>query len=76
MMNDLGRDFMKRKRYRCANPKLWDVITNNKVECKCGHKVFIPHYVNKTYCTWCHRTVYRNEQEEFKDKLQKQLAKK
>lgn len=65
-----------KRRYQYNNEKLLSVITDNKVKCKCGHSIFIPHYVNKTYCTWCHRTVYRNEKEEFKDKLQKQLFKK
>ena len=49
-------------------------ITNNTIKCKCGHSVFFQR--NKMICTWCGRFVYKNEKEEFKDKLISQLNKK
>lgn len=38
-------------------------------KCKCGHSVLIRAYEVKSICNWCGRSVYRNEKEEFKDRL-------
>jgi len=49
--------------------KLMDQV---RVYCKCGHSIHITR-VNKCVCTHCGRTVYKNPQEEFKDKLTKKI---
>lgn len=38
-------------RNRNQEDKVASVITDLKVRCKCGHMVFVPHYVDKMYCT-------------------------
>lgn len=55
--------------------KLHDAIVNNKFQCKCGHKVFIPNEKKKALCNWCGHYVYRDKQLEFKEKLKKELKK-
>lgn len=63
-------------RKKNASELLHDVITDNKVICKCGHRVFVPRYIDKTLCTWCNRWVYRSKEIEFKNKLQDKLRRK
>lgn len=55
--------------------KLMNDISNSTVKCKCGHSMLIPNYLSKRLCTWCHRWVYRNKKEEFKEKIKVQLRK-
>lgn len=49
--------------------KTHDVITNYSVKCKCSHSMYMPVYVKFKICGYCGRKVYRNKQEEFKDKI-------
>lgn len=44
----------------------------NKVKylCKCGRRVVIPHWADKTLCSWCHRYVYKDKKQEFKERLE------
>lgn len=44
-----------------------------KVQCSCGHKVVMPHWVDKQICTWCKRYVFRNKQDEFKYRMKEKL---
>ena len=45
--------------------------------CKCGHSiVFTPSpKTNKTICSWCGNWIYKNDFEEFKEKLSKKMKK-
>ena len=49
--------------------KLANAFSSITHECKCGHRVHIPHKVDFVYCSWCCRRVYRNAFIEFKRKL-------
>lgn len=40
-----------------------------KYECKCGHRVIIPQWVDKQICHWCGHYVYKNKKDEFKDRI-------
>ena len=44
----------------------------NKVKypCKCGRRVVIPYWRTKVLCSWCHRYVYRDKKDEFKERLE------
>ena len=44
----------------------------NKVKypCKCGRRVVIPYWADKTLCSWCHRYVYKDKKLEFKERLE------
>lgn len=45
--------------------------------CTCGHSVVFPDYskVNKILCTYCGYYIYKNKQEEFKDRLLSSMLK-
>ena len=49
--------------------KLDDAKTDLRVYCKCGHSIFMPVYLKHTICSYCGAKVYRNKNDEFKDKL-------
>lgn len=55
--------------------RLDSVITENKIQCKCGHRIFMPVYLPHTICGWCGNIVFRNKEEEFKYKLSQHLRK-
>lgn len=46
-----------------------------RVICKCGCSSYIPSFREKTMCRWCGATVYKNKKIEFKEKLNKEIAK-
>lgn len=46
-----------------------DELDKVKVRCKCGHRVIIPHWVDKQLCHWCHNYVYKDKSLEFKERL-------
>lgn len=49
-----------------------------KVYCKhCGHTMFFYPFENKTkkICSWCKNSVYNNDTNEFKDKLNRMMKK-
>lgn len=64
------------ERKKTKEEKRYDVVTDNTIICKCGHSVFVPHYVRRRLCDWCNRWVYRDKKEEFKDKMQSELRRK
>ena len=55
--------------------KYFDSISKITHYCECGHSVQIPEYVNKTICTWCGKTVFKNELAKFKYRLNSELKK-
>lgn len=44
-----------------------------KYRCKCGHRVVIPAWVDKQVCSWCGSYVYKNKEDEFKDRMKSVL---
>lgn len=48
-------------------------LQNHMYKCKCGHSVLIRKYEKYSICNWCDRKVYRNQREEFKDRLETKL---
>lgn len=59
-----------------SDTKIMKIHTDNRVKCKCGHTMFMPVFLPHKICDWCGRTVFRNEQEKFKYKLQQQIKRK
>ena len=43
--------------------------TQNSTTCECGHRMYISNKHHRLICNWCGRMVYRNKQDEFKNKL-------
>ena len=43
-------------------------LSNYKVKCKCGHTIVLIKR-NKVLCNFCGHYVYKNQKEEFKDKM-------
>lgn len=62
-------------RTKIYDQKLADVLSKITVYCKCGHTNYIPSYKSKIICNWCGRSVYKNNYEEFKEKLTVKLRK-
>lgn len=60
-----------------AFQKAEDERAKYKRYCKCGHSIiFTPSSkTNKTICSWCGHWIYKNDFEEFKDKLNKNIKK-
>lgn len=50
-----------------------DELDKVKINCKCGHRVIVPVWVDKQICGWCGYYVYRNKQLEFKEKLKQRI---
>lgn len=51
--------------------RMQDEYDKVKYQCKnCGHKVVIPYNVDKQICSWCHRYVFKNDEDEFKYRLE------
>lgn len=50
-----------------------DELDKVKIRCKCGHRVVVPMWVDKSMCTWCKHYVYRNKQLEFRERLKQKL---
>lgn len=53
--------------------KEWKRMTDEydkvKYKCECGHTVIIPYHIDKQLCSWCHRYVFKNKQDEFRYRL-------
>ena len=50
--------------------RMSDEYAKVKYQCKnCGHKVIIPYKEEKQLCSWCHKFVFKNDQEEFKYRI-------
>ena len=56
--------------------KYMDKLQDHTYTCKCGHRIVIPNNKLKVICNWCNRTVYKNEKDEFKDRMENMLCKK
>lgn len=56
------------KKYENLNNKRWAEFRKATVKCKCGHSITFSKS-KKVVCWWCGEYVYKNEQDEFKDKL-------
>lgn len=59
---------MKKKNKRLIFKDNFEEVTDAKVTCKCGHRVLMGTQV-KTICSWCGNFVFKNENEEFKYRL-------
>jgi hypothetical protein len=56
-----------------SDTKRLRMYTDNRVKCKCGHSHFMPVFLPYKICDWCGNIVFRNENEEFKYKLKRQI---
>ena len=55
--------------------KMTDEYDKVKYECRCGHRVVIPKWVDKQICKWCNNYVFKNKEDEFKYRLQEKMRK-
>ena len=53
--------------------KYMDNLQNYIVRCKCSHLVLIKRNQVFAICDYCGERVYRNEKDEFKDRLKEKL---
>lgn len=53
--------------------KYSEIITRNKIKCKCGHSISIPPHLEKCVCHWCGNYVFRNKNDEFKFRLKEMM---
>lgn len=51
------------------------VMSNNRIECKCGKRTNIQARKDRVICDWCGHWIYRTPQLEFKYKLKERLKK-
>lgn len=63
-MNIYQRVLTKEEFDRCT-----EEYNKVKYPCKCGRRVVIPYWADKTLCSWCHRYVYKDKKQEFKERL-------
>lgn len=54
---------------RSDDKKLLQDIDGLKRTCKCGHTVYIENNRRRVLCGWCGNWIYKNDRDEFKDKL-------
>lgn len=61
---------------KAEDDALIEELSKHRIKCKnCGHVVLLPKQ-SKTICTHCGYYVFRNEREEFKQRLMEKLGKK
>ncbi|MBR6907729.1 hypothetical protein IKN40_04485 [bacterium] len=53
--------------------KYCDVMTKNKIKCKCGHSIILPPHLNKVICNWCNNYVFRSKKDEFEYRIQEAM---
>ena len=53
--------------------KLSAMFLTITVKCPCGHSVIIAYPKKSVICTWCGNKVYKDDKEEFKDRLMKSM---
>lgn len=70
-MQDLHRYHVNGKK-KTKEEVLESVLSNYKVKCKCGHTLVIISKP-KVVCSHCGKYVYKNKQEEFKDRMRRVL---
>ena len=56
--------------------KYASIMSNHKVTCQCGHRVFMSKINDRVLCDWCGRYVYLDEKTEFKYKIKEAINKK
>lgn len=75
-MNDFYRPVPGWKKDSDNFKKMSEELSKHKYKCKCGHSVIIPYNVDNVICTWCRRTVLKDDKRYFKDKMRQMLNKK
>ena len=55
--------------------KYSEILTKNKIKCKCGHSVLISPNKDKIICQWCGNYVFKNEKLEFKFRVKEIINK-
>lgn len=55
--------------------KILNNQTEDKILCKCGHRVLMSNRKKKIICSWCGNYVYKNKQIEFEEKLKSKINK-
>ena len=55
--------------------RYFNIMSINKVQCKCGCSQSISPTKKNSICRWCGRTIWKNKREEFKNKLNKEMRK-
>ena len=60
-----------------SDTKYFDKIANQKVKCKyCGHVIIFLGKLPSVICTHCGHKVYKNDREEFKDRVKSKIKQK
>lgn len=54
--------------------KLCNNITNYKITCKCGHRVFLG-TCDKIICSWCGRYIFKDSKTEFEYRIKEKILK-
>lgn len=47
--------------------------SKHKYKCKCGHTMIIPYNRDTVVCTWCRRTIKKDDKRFFRDKMRQML---
>lgn len=55
--------------------RLTDEYDKVKYVCRCGHRVIIPNWADKTLCDWCNHFVFKNKEEEDKYRIREEISK-
>ena len=53
--------------------KYHDIITKNRIKCKCGHSVVLPPELNKIICNWCGNYVFKSKKDEFEYRMKEAM---
>lgn len=64
--------------YKTLTVKEYDRMSDEydkvKYQCKrCGHRVVIPHNIDKQICSWCHHYVFKNDEDEFRYRMNEKM---
>jgi len=60
-------------RFREDPVKFADIMTRNRIKCKCGYTLQIPADVEKTVCSWCGNYVFRDKKVEFEYRMNEEM---
>lgn len=55
--------------------RMQDEYDKVKYMCKCGRKVVIPKWQEKSLCDWCGRYVFKDKKDEFKYRMKERIIK-
>ena len=64
---------MNKIKYREQPEKFAHVMAVNRIKCKCGHVLELPHKVDKSICTWCGNYVFKNKKIEFEYRMKERF---